>query len=672
MIGNGAGNELIDQAFFGFSRQDGLSIIASSLSSNDEALKWQAQLRQHVRLQGHPGTPLPSHALSYFLFPPESAAVLRRVSRGDSVGRNNSHVLIGPSRVLTTRVALGLELWPGWTADPPVDRRMPRLDPWELDCGFDPAHELRAQVRDKPDGLERVLGWLLERPGRPLNIIGCPVEHRIALLWGLMEIGESVLESRDVRRNWTFSTYETGHSDGNQFLPEMVCLPARPDGLSAADRTSVDLTRDGPASPLAAGRAHTLVEQYIHGRPAPAEPDRADPAGPDLTEPDQPESAEPDRPSAADPAQATRQIPQQIFTPAVSAFSAPDSAGSPDMAGMVHSLMAAPHSAGFEEQLARIERCAASVFNRQKIRTQLDNENYGILAINRLLSKTDHETVFKRLIVVAFGPSLVDFNDPMVRRYAETLIETSRSNEFIRVLIKVTQMHNRYEQISPSVERRWPGQQKSAYLDQSVRSQPAHTPVPGAGEHPEQNQSGAPQSSVLPVVPVQPAPGGLPDNYRKLIFVAGLILSLLLSFVLGMFTENITSDSSVAAVAAAPTTSEPPPPEPPKDATIKLSVTPKQRLPEDKKLWLLARRADGVMFPQPQPCSPAADKLECTQIYKFPDADTTDYRVLLVIADRNATEELSKYKDSHPEGTPGDGIKDLPAGAAETDLTTGP
>jgi len=697
IIGNGSGNELIDQAFFGFSPVEDLTIVASSLPNDDSERKWMALLREHVRLKSHPDIQIPPHALSYFLFSSEHAAVLRRVRHGDSVGRNNSHVLIGPPGVLTARVALGLELWPGWQADPPVDRKMPRLHPSELDWGFDPADKLRARVRDKPGGLEQVLGWLLEKPGRPLSIIGCPAEDRVALLWGLLEIGAPFLDSQDLHRNWTFSTYETDHGAAIQYLLETVCLPASPVGISAADRTSVDLTRSDSASPRAANQARALVAQYIHGAPVLAKH-----GGPALTEHDRPASAERggpapvegdwfalaerDRFAPVEPAQG----PQQASTPAMSTSSAPDPAGPPDLAGMVRSLMGAQRREDFQDRLSTLESHAVNGLTRQEIRAQLDSDDYGITQIYRLFpSRADREAAFKRIIVVAFGWALVDFRDSAVRQYVARLIEQHSKDEFIRTLLQTAEMHNWHDQIVFSAIRPGPGQQKSTDLDQAKGSRSELTPSPGTDEGPaEPNRPVSPAGPVSRVRRVLPAPVELLDKYKKLSVTALWTLGLILSFVFGLFAGGFFTPDP-AAVAPAPTPSESMPATPdlvaadrpdvaaridkePKDPNIvQLSVKPKQPLPDGAQLWLLVERGDGTRFPQPKHCSPEGENWECTQIYKFSDAATNDYRIVLFIVNQEAANFLDEYEKKRPKETPGDGIKieEFPPGATETDLS---
>ncbi|MGQ0777877.1 MAG: hypothetical protein ACT4NY_26285 [Pseudonocardiales bacterium] len=707
MIGNGTGKELIDQAFFAF--QGGLTIVASSLSSNDEELKWLARLRQHVRLQNHPETRLPSHALSYFLFSPEEAAVLRRVNRGDSVGRNNSHVLIGSPRVLTAGVALGLELWPSWQADPPEDRLMPRLQPGELDGGFDPAEQFRAQVRDRPGDLERVLGWLLEKPDRPLSIIGCPEEDRVALLWGLLEIGERDLAPRGLRRDWTFSTYETEHGDAIKQLPETVCLPARPFGTSAARRTSVDLTRSEPIPPRAANQARALVAQYIrngpahgeHGGPvvaeqersalaeqdrsAPAEQERSAPAEQDWSAP-----AEQDWSAPADPAQGPPPGPQSASTPAVSTSSTPGPAGSPDLAWMVRSLMLAEYPQDFEEQLSALERHARTGLARQEIRAQLDSDNYGIVLIDRLFasSYTDRETAFKRIIDVAFGSTLVDFKDAAVREYVTRLIERYPKNEFIRTLLQVVEKNNREHQIVSSAVQDGPGQQRLTALNQAQGGRSDPTPFPVTNEPPaESKRPVSPESPARPVwwvwrvwpTPARSASVELSDKYNRLRVTAGWILVSMLSFVVGLFAGGFfTPDpAAVASPAPAPPESAPATTDPPAvdlpDVVVtrmdkdQLTLKPNDQLLDDEQLWLLVKRGDGALFPQPKKCLLEDDNWTCTQIYNFSDP-AANYSIVLVIADQKAADSFGKYGEGHSKENPGAGITELPLGARKTDL----
>jgi hypothetical protein len=93
----------------------------------------------------------------------------------------------------------------------------------------------------------------------------------------------------------------------------------------------------------------------------------------------------------------------------------------------------------------------------------------------------------------------------------------------------------------------------------------------------------------------------------------------------------------------------------------------------DRQLWLLVEQGDGFKFPQPKACSKNGANWECAQVYNLPGA-TTDYRLILVIADQEASKSLGqgyvenhRPKDATPEA-PGSGFEQLPQGATETNL----
>lgn len=259
-------DNLVHQAFFGWSRDAGMSIMASSFPIGSETQRWQRRLQGHVRLQPGPGTELPGHALSYIDFDDGTAAVVRRVDTGVSPGRSSAHVLIGSTAVLDVPAALALANWEGWRAK--IDS-MPWLAPVSPAFFSDIAHEfqlMQEQVRHCQSELIIVLARILERPGAPLSIIGCRDEYRLPVVWGLRAAADGYLRQQfGIARRWSFSTYEVRHDVFIENLPEIVFLPVKPQ-LDVVVRTVIDLDEPETVS-RNTSLAERLVASMLNGSP---------------------------------------------------------------------------------------------------------------------------------------------------------------------------------------------------------------------------------------------------------------------------------------------------------------------------------------------------------------------------------------------------------------------
>jgi hypothetical protein len=258
-------NELVHQVFFGwtYTQPTGkLDLRAWSLEERD-AKRWSARLKEHIRLQG---TDKPPHALSYIAFDDGTVAILRRVLLGHSGGRNNSHALIGSADVLTVTVALALDNWTDWQNDPPQHYWMPSFTASHFADITDDG--LAAQMLPLTPQCEQAAGTvltrLLDKPHAPLSIIGCPAEQRLPLVWALRGAADTHLRRNGTTRRWSFSTHEARHEDAIQRLPEIVFLPAQPEGTGAASRTIVDLTSGREPVGGNSSMATTLVTQFLH------------------------------------------------------------------------------------------------------------------------------------------------------------------------------------------------------------------------------------------------------------------------------------------------------------------------------------------------------------------------------------------------------------------------
>ncbi|HWO61650.1 MAG TPA: hypothetical protein VNO31_16615, partial [Umezawaea sp.] len=113
------------------------------------------------------------------------------------------------------------------------------------------------------DQLAVVLSRLLDDPGGPLSVIGCPDEDRLAMVWALREAADDHLRRGGWQRTWSYSTYANRHDLGVSDLPEIVFLPEIPNG-GVARRTVVDL-RGRPQDSGSRMLACDLLDALLRG-----------------------------------------------------------------------------------------------------------------------------------------------------------------------------------------------------------------------------------------------------------------------------------------------------------------------------------------------------------------------------------------------------------------------
>ena len=272
MTNAGTVTTAVEQAFLHNARDGTTSVVASSLDGEDAELSWLGLLVPDLAGNAIPGKPQPAYALSYLTYPGGFAAVLRRSWDAGRPGTVDTHALLGVAALLTPETALAAQDWPGWLAEPPVDRRMSRL---RLEQLPGPDTEARARALAQADLLARSLAWLLQSPAAPLGLLGCPEVDRTALVWALREIAAPLLGQRE----WTFCTH--GDADHGGPPTAITFFDARPASPTGTDRIVVDLGRDQGASPHNEYRANALVYRFEYGVDPPNVEAAPDPTAPD-------------------------------------------------------------------------------------------------------------------------------------------------------------------------------------------------------------------------------------------------------------------------------------------------------------------------------------------------------------------------------------------------------
>lgn len=431
----------VHQAFFGWSYEAGqLTLLDDTFGHEAAGTRWLHSLGNFLRLQRVDEAELPAQALSYFAFADGWAAVLRRVARGYSPGRNNSHALIGPASVLTVPVALGLEGWQEWRSEPPSEP-MRCLDATYV-TGFGVAAErrLRPLAKERERDLVAVLARLLDCPERPLSIVGCPDRYRLAVVWGLREAADGYLRRNGLTLPWTFSTHEHRHDDAIDGLPAIVFLSASPQGVGQADRTIVDLGLPetvGYHSDL----AQELVRSLLHGAPAPHDERVAQVVGSRRTPPDR------DWPAAAH--QGGRQQhdrpPYGGTGPAVPPAAGTLPAADGDRVAVparrtVGVLLEAKSVVAIESGLRQLEDLAKHPPTRQQLRSAMDSASVN--AAVQLVEVTAREEWLGRLLQVLYGPQFEDLADASAIRHATRLVRDGQSDQVVRMLGRSARQHN--------------------------------------------------------------------------------------------------------------------------------------------------------------------------------------------------------------------------------------
>ncbi|OKJ95662.1 hypothetical protein [Amycolatopsis sp. CB00013] len=399
-------DEFLHQAFFGWSDRDRCqTLLVSSLSKEDEQ-RWLRLLERFVRLQTASDIPPPPRALSYFVFG-DSAAVICRTYHGHSDGRTNAHVLIGPADLLDTTAALALDTWQGWQTSQPMVLEPIPASALATTSDKQAAEQLSPGIQRLEHELASTLSRLLDDAYTPLTIVDCPAEDRLPLLWGLREAGTEYLPPD---QPWTFSTYEDRHDV--EGLPQIVFVPVHRPSAAVVRRTvfNTSVPPNSQNAPLAA----QLVTRFLHGTPMPAQKRLEEPhdSGSDRSYFDMPSK---ERQPLYGKRPETRQAPRHT-----------------GHIGHADGLLTADCVQTFEQELHRLETTWQLSQQRETLRKDLGAEALSTAA--RFVEVTAREELLTRLLEVAYGPGLVDLDDPRAAEHAIKVVRNCRSEQLAMMI----------------------------------------------------------------------------------------------------------------------------------------------------------------------------------------------------------------------------------------------
>lgn len=468
--------EPVHQLLLGLRPGEGVAFHKHSMTSDSEASSWQKKLEKHARLLSwETETALPAKALSYYQFG-SHVAVLRRWAAGGSLGRSDAHALIGPVDVLTVPVALGLDSGLDWQRA--ADAAQSALAGRDV-VSFAQANvaELRDRAAGEPEILRRALGKLIDAQAKPLTILGCPDNHRVALIWALVYIGNEYLtKSGHILRRWTFSTYEIEDDDSIPNLPEILFMPGKPVGRGVASREIVDVRRDEPVSREADTWSESLVQRFISGASLVPELDRLAviPVAEDAPiSTGQPERREQERP----PSQSVRdRRKNQAGTGAYpedwqqGAEDSPESRvpnarkiGSQQLEKDINDLLRAENINLIDSRLSALGRTPEK---RAEIRGLLSIDNYLKIIVIILEWKPvidDRLALFQRLRVATFGSGGRDLSDPDAAAFAVRLVAHRDAPDlFVHDLVKEIDANGQSNLVNPALASRWRAQRGPA------------------------------------------------------------------------------------------------------------------------------------------------------------------------------------------------------------------
>jgi len=222
------GSGRVDQLFAGYSTSSGMSALESTFEDAELHRGWEQALIHYVRLDSFGRDDPPPSAFTYITFDNDTAAILRRVRLGDSSGRNNAHVLIGPADILGA-VALDLTRWDNWVSDleHPALRSLTNQD---LRVATNAADILDDAANASDDLALPLMGWVLSQPDVKLSYIGMDQERIVPTLRLFERVLKPLFSVERRIRNWSFSTYEVTDADqGKLRRPELIFLPKLPD-----------------------------------------------------------------------------------------------------------------------------------------------------------------------------------------------------------------------------------------------------------------------------------------------------------------------------------------------------------------------------------------------------------------------------------------------------------
>lgn len=461
-------HEQVQQAFFGWSyEQKALTLRAHSFLRQEDAQSYHRRLEPHIRLQPVAGQPLPAMALSYFQYDDGTAALLRRVVDGNSVGRNNSHALIGPSALLSVEVALTLGDSPAWRSqlwqgEVPAGYQLQSL-PAEV-CTVDSAAAGRpaALSTGLKDDLVVVLTRLLDDPARALSVIGCRDRDRLAMARVLRSAADSYLQDQlGLRRQWSFSTYESRHDVSVVGLPAIVFLPVKPSSVGDVQRTIVDLGKE-PVGSQNSALAAQLVDAWLADLPYTEARQSARVTHHSVL-------------SGSEPADFARPAPEQRASPPYgdSTMSSTPRTTAPEPREPRHQHEGVREHRRPGKRTAPAGRHPAAALLRAKSLTEFDTEllrlekggNYRedlreafdvdvVDAVANFAEITAGHDILSRLVGILYGPKLQDLREPGALEHATRVIENGRSDQ-LAMLLGGFAVHKDGEAVREAAFTRW-------------------------------------------------------------------------------------------------------------------------------------------------------------------------------------------------------------------------
>lgn len=420
----------VAQAYFTLADDGTGEVVASSADLGQTRRAWLDRVRPYLALA--------RGAISYVVHDDGTAAVLRRTSREVA----GVHALLGTAIELTPEVALTAAAWRGWSDELDADAALVDVP---LDLLYRPeiVDALRQGALARCDDLARVLAWLFQAPRAPLGIAGCPPAGRLALLWGLWQIGGSEL----THRGWTFGTEG---DPGPGAPPAAITFRTTwPDGDGLPGRIVVDLGLDQGASPHNEHHANALVYRFEYG---------FDP--PDQSAPPLPQQIPvPVAPVPVVPVPSDGWMPQA--PPAGQPVALPPGRAEE----LVRDLVAARGEPELAAALDRMAYEAADLDDRDDLRAELERAHWAATVIRRYVALDMREAVHDRIVSMAFGTADPDLTAPRARADARRLAEQSTSREIVRALARAPVGID----LAPALARRW------------LRENPPVAPDPTAG-----------------------------------------------------------------------------------------------------------------------------------------------------------------------------------------------
>ncbi|WP_394617045.1 hypothetical protein JNUCC0626_46795 [Lentzea sp. JNUCC 0626] len=275
---------VVHQLFFDGPRADGYARLRSSFTERQPEIEWEAKLLPHLEFGSSTKWRVKASALSYLTFDDGTAAVVRRAGGGGSP--NVAHVLVGSVKTLNSYLSLEVPRWPGWCSNgDDVNFSAPLTgDLLARESGVVPRF---ARVWNVERELVDLLTVLLDNPYQGLNVVGCPFDERLAILWGLRESADGHLKSLGIWRRWSFSTYEDRSPDEVSDAPEIAFLSEQPPVRRGTvkrftvvlGRELVDLPRRALAERLVAELLHPTSQTAIAAAPPVQEAETAPVSG---------------------------------------------------------------------------------------------------------------------------------------------------------------------------------------------------------------------------------------------------------------------------------------------------------------------------------------------------------------------------------------------------------